>query len=133
MASFVNAADAVAAAVEIERRGHAFYTQVQEKASVPDDKDFFAFMAGEEKRHEGIFEAMLKRMGGLPLPAGSDDAEYLEYVQGLLDSHTLFMPDQEKRMLESPLYQAMQFEQDTLIFFLELEKMVPDSDKHYVR
>ena len=43
------------------------------------------------------------------------------------------MPDQEKRMLESPLYQAMQFEKDTLIFFLELEKMVPDSEKHYVR
>ena len=133
MASFVNAADAVAAAVEIERRGHAFYVQVEQKASGADDKEFFAFMAKEEKRHEGIFESMLSRMGGLPLPAGSDDAEYLDYVKGLLDSHTLFMPDQEKRTLDAPLYQAMQFEKDTLIFFLELEKMVPDSEKHYVR
>ena len=45
MASFVNAADAVAAAVEIERRGHAFYLKVQDQASDPEDKNFFAFMA----------------------------------------------------------------------------------------
>lgn len=133
MASFVNAADAVAAAVEIERRGHAFYKSVGEKASEKDDKEFFAFMAQEEKRHEGIFAAMLKRLGSLELPAGSDDAEYLEYVKGLIDSHTLFMPNQEKRTLEAPLYQAMQFEKDTLIFFLELENMVPDSEKKSVR
>lgn len=133
MASFVNAADAAAAAVEIERRGYAFYKSVEEKAAHPDDKEFFAFMAQEEHRHEGIFASMLKRLGGVPLPAGSDDEEYLAYVQGLLDSHTLFMPDQQKRALDAPLYQAMQFEKDTLIFFLELEKMVPDSEKKYVR
>lgn len=132
MASFVNAADAVAAAVEIERRGHAFYEKVEAKTT-GEDKDFFAFMAKEELRHEGIFQAMLDRLGGVPLPAGSTDEEYLLYVKGLLDSHTLFMPDQEKRILEAPVYQALQFEKDTLIFFLELETMVPDSEKKYVR
>ena len=132
MASFVNAADAVAAAVEIERRGHAFYEKVESKAT-GEDKDFFAFMAKEELRHEGIFQAMLDRLGGVPLPAGSTDEEYLQYVKGLLDSHTLFMPEQEKRILEAPVYQALQFEKDTLIFFVELETMVPDSEKKFVR
>lgn len=133
MASFVNAADAVAAAVEIERRGYAFYRTVMEKTGNADDKEFFAFMAEEEKRHEGVFAAMLKRLGGVALPAGSDDEEYLMYVKGLLDSHTLFMPDQESRALAHPLHEAMQFEKDTLIFFLELETMVPDSEKNFVK
>lgn len=133
MASFVNAADAVAAAVEIERRGYAFYRSVQERAPSADDKDFFAFLAGEEKRHEGIFADMLARIGGLPLPAGSTDEEYLMYVRDLLDSHTLFLPGQAERALRAPLYEALQFEKDTLIFFLELEGMVPDSEKKYVR
>lgn len=133
MASFVNAGDAVAAAVEIERRGFAFYTKVAEKATSGSDKEFFAFMAGEEKRHESIFETMLKRLGGVALPAGSDDAEYLMYVKGLLDSHTLFTPELEQRALENPLYGALQFEKDTLVFFLELEHMVPESEKHFVR
>ena len=133
MASFVNAADAVAAAVEIERRGYAFYRRVTEKAADAGDKEFFAFMAEEEKRHEGVFAAMLERLGGVALPAGSDDEEYLMYVRGLIDSHTLFMPGQEERTLAAPLREAIQFEKDTLIFFLELEHMVPDSEKRDVR
>ena len=133
MASFVNAADAVAAAVEIERRGHAFYLKVQDQASDPEDKNFFAFMAEEEKRHEGIFSGKLKRLGGLELPAGSSDEEYLTYVRALLDSHTLFMPEQTSAALGTPLYQAMQFEKDTLVFFIALEDMVPESEQKYVR
>ena len=42
MASFVNATDAVAAAVEIERRGHVFYQKAQEHAAKPDDKELIA-------------------------------------------------------------------------------------------
>lgn len=133
MASFVNAADAVAAAVEIERRGYTFYRSVMEKSKSAEDKEFFAFMAEEEKRHEGIFATMLERLGGVALPAGSDDAEYLDYVRGLLDSHTLFMPGQEERAMTSPLGEAIRFEKDTLIFFLELERMVPESERKYVR
>ena len=90
-------------------------------------------MAAEEKRHEGIFSAMLDRLGGVPLPAGSSGEEYLMYVRGLLDSHTLFVADSKDRAIESPLGQAIQFEKDTLIFFLELEDMVPESEKHSVR
>jgi rubrerythrin len=133
MASFINAADAVAAAVEIERRGHAFYTEAQEKAEQTRDKEFFAFMAREEKRHEGIFLEMLKRIGGLRLPEESSDREYLEYLTVMLGHHSLFVPGLETRILETPLHAAMQFEKDTLLFFIELEHMVPDSEKKHVR
>ncbi len=133
MASFVKAADAVAAAVEIERRGHAFYQKVQEQSAKPADKEFFAFMAGEELRHEGIFTEMLKRIGGLELPAGSNDDEYLSYVQVLLDSHSLFMPGQAAAAVAEPLRQAMQLEKDTLVFFMALEDMVPEAERKHVR
>ncbi len=133
MASFVNAADAVAAAVEIEKKGHAFYKQVSDKATNPGDKEFFDFMAGEELKHEAIFESMLSRLGGVALPSGSDDDEYLLYVQALIDSHSLFMVNQEAQALLSPLGQAMQLEKDTLLFFIALEEMVPESERKYVR
>ena len=133
MASFVNTADAIAAAVEIERRGHSFYNSIEEKAASPDDKQFFAFMAQEEQRHEKVFAAMLERIGGLPLPAGSTDEEYLLYVRGLLDSHTLFVPGLQERALAAPVYEAVQFEKDTLLFFMELERMVPDAERASVR
>ncbi len=133
MASFINAGDAVAAAVEIEKRGHGFYVSVAEQASDADVKEFFEFMAREELCHEKIFEAMLKRVGGLSLPAGSTDEEYLVYVSDLLDWHSLFLPQDEKRALAQPFVEAMRFEKDTLLFFLELERMVPESEVHYIR
>ena len=133
MASFVNAADVVAAAVEIERRGHAFYLELQGRAVSAQNKEFFAFMAQEELRHENVFSTMLERIGGLPLPAGSTDEEYQQYVRDLLDSHTLFMPGSHDRALKTPMHEAVQFEKDTLLFFLELERMVPASEAAAVR
>ncbi|MDR2488865.1 MAG: ferritin family protein [Desulfovibrio sp.] len=133
MASFINAADAIAAAVEIERRGHAFYTSVRDKAEKPKDKEFFAFMAEEEKRHEAIFLDMFKRTGGLRVPEGSSQQEYLDYLTVLLTHHSLFVPGLESRILETPLHAAMQFEKDTLLFFIELEEMVPAAEKNVVR
>ena len=132
MASFVNAADAVAAAIEIERRGYAFYRSVQEKAEHSRDKEFFGFMAEEEKRHEDLFTEMLKRIGGIRQPVESTEQEYLDYLTSMLDHHALFVPDLERRTLESPLHTAMQFEKDTLLFFIEMEALVPDSEKHHI-
>ncbi len=133
MASFVSAADAVAAAVEIEKRGHSFYCAVRDKATSQADKDFFSFMAEEEKRHEEIFAHMLARLGGVPLPAGASDDEYLMYVQALLDSHSLFLKNQESLALMSPYDRAVQFEKDTLLFFVALEPMVPASEAKYIQ
>ncbi len=133
MSALINAADAIAAAVEIERRGHVFYAKIAEKTLNKDDKEFFLFMASEEKRHEGIFSAMLERVGGLPMPAGSNDEEYLMYVRALLDTHNLFMTAQETEILKNPIIEAMRFEKDTLLFFSALEGFVPESEKKAIR
>lgn len=128
MASFTNAADVIASAVEIERRGFAFYEQAAVAADQIEDREFFTFMAKEEKRHEKIFEAMLTRAGGLALPAGSDEGEYLEYVDLLLDSHCLFMPGQKEALQRDPLHQAVAFEKDTILFFTAMRHLVAPSE-----
>ena len=133
MASFVNAADVLAVAVEIERRGYSFYQSLEARATSPQDKEFFAFMSQEEVRHEKVFASMLKRIGDIPLPAGSTSEEYQQYVRGLLDSHSLFMSSSQERALTIPLHAAVQFEKDTLLFFLELEHMVPKAEQAVVR
>ena len=132
MASFTNAADVIASAVEIERRGFAFYEQAAAAADQPEDKEFFTFMAKEEKRHEKIFEAMLARAGGLELPAGSDEAEYLEYVDLLLNNHAMFLPDQQKTAQDNPLRQAMAFEKDTILFFAGMRRLVDPSEQPHI-
>ncbi|MDR2669255.1 MAG: ferritin family protein [Desulfovibrio sp.] len=133
MAGFVNAADVAAAAVEIERRGYGFYRKAESRADAVADKKLFAFLAEEEQRHERLFTSMLERLGGVALPAGSTDEEYLTYVKSLLDSHCLFIPAQEEHFLQAPLRAAVRLEKDTLLFFTEIERLVPDSEKSAVR
>lgn len=128
MASFTNAADVIAAAVEIERRGFAFYERAAARAEQKEDKDFFLFMAKEEKRHEKIFQEMLARAGGLELPAGSSEAEYLEYVDLLLDNHCLFLADQQEALRANPFREAMNFEKDTILFFSAMRRLVAPSE-----
>ena len=139
MASFTNAADVIASAVEIERRGFAFYEQAAETSKQPEDKEFFTFMAKEEKRHEKVFEAMLKRVGGLALPAGSDEAEYMDYVQALLDSHALFCGGAPEKDLadaadaEAAIELASRFEKDTILYFREMMDLLPPSETDAVK
>lgn len=128
MAGFTTASDVITAAVEIERRGFAFYQQAAAAAAQPETKEFFNFMAEEEKRHEKIFEAMLARAGGLELPAGSSEAEYLEYVDLLLNSHCMFLPEQQGVLRQDPLRQAMSFEKDTILFFLAMRRLTDPSE-----
>lgn len=132
MASFVNAGDVVASAVEIEKRGHKFYENAAAGASKPEVKEFFRFMAGEELKHEHIFESMLGRVGGLELPTGAEAGEYLLYVQATLDSHLLFTGE-VKDYKSEPFQMAIRLEKDTIIFFLAMLDMVPDSEKKYVQ
>ncbi|MDR1685106.1 MAG: ferritin family protein [Desulfovibrio sp.] len=133
MAGFVNAADVAAAAVEVERRGYGFYRRAESKAGTVADKELFAFLAEEELHHERLFTSMLERLGGVALPAGSSDKEYQAYVKDLLDSHCLFLPEQEGQFLQEPLRAAVRLEKDTLLFFTEIEGLVPDSEKNTVR
>ena len=132
MASFVNAGDVVASAVEIEKRGHGFYVKAAAGAASAEVKEFFQFMAAEEEKHEKIFAAMLGRLGGLELPTGAEGSEYLDYVQASLDSHLLFtgeVPDK----ISDPFPLALRFEKDTIFYFTAMLDLVPDSEKKYVK
>ena len=123
MANYLNAADVISTAVEIETRGHEFYKQAAEQAQQPQDKEFFLFMAQEENKHKALFSDMLKRVGGTTIPAGATDDEYIDYVRNLIDSHCLFMDDQQAALATNPFKQAIQFEKDTILFFQAVESL----------
>jgi rubrerythrin len=133
MASFVNAADVLAAAVEIEHRGITFYKEQADRASNKEVKEFFSFLAGEEGKHEKIFTAMLKRIGGLDLPVNSSTQEYLDYVSASLDSHMLFIKDQSVIDSTNPYLLALRLEKDTIVYFLAMSDLVPIAERQQVQ
>lgn len=139
MAQFFDASDIVGTAIEIERRGRNVYTQAAAAAKNPDVKRFLEFFAGEEARHQGIFEAMAKRVGQAEIPPGSDAGEYMDYVQALLDSHALFCGGAPEKDLanaadaEAAIELASRFEKDTILYFREMMDLVPPTESATVK
>lgn len=138
MAGFFHAAEIAEAAVNIEQKGQAFYVKAAESAKNPDVKDFFLFFAKEEAKHEHIFKQFIERLGKAELPAWSTTEEYAMYLHALIDSHAIFSPELQKRLAETgneneAIRLAMGFEKDTILFFMEMKELVPNSEKKFVQ
>jgi rubrerythrin len=139
MAEFFSASDIVGTAIEIERRGRNVYTKAAAAATNPDVKRFLKFFAGEEARHQAIFEAMGDRVGKAEIPAGSDADEYMDYVQALLDSHALFCGGAPEKDLadaadaEAAIELASRFEKDTILYFREMMDLLPANEAGIVK
>ncbi|QGY40380.1 rubrerythrin [Pseudodesulfovibrio cashew] len=138
MANFFHANEIAKVAVEIEKKGRAFYTRAADAAKTDEIKDLFRYLAEEETKHEAIFAALLDRLGKVEMPAWSNEEEYSTYLNALIESHALFsgglaekyMADAEDE--DTALRMAMSFEKDTLLFFIEMKELVPESEKQFV-
>jgi len=136
---FFKANEVAQAAVEIERKGQAFYRNVANAATAQAARDLFTFMAGEEAKHEAVFQALKNRLGEIEMPAYSNADEYQEYLEALIDSHALFHGGIAERLaseasdMVTAVNIALSFEKDTLLFFLEMKELVPDTEKPLVQ
>jgi len=139
MAHFFHANEIAKVAVEIERKGRQFYLRAAEAAKSEEIKDLFRYLAEEETKHEEIFSALLDRLGKVELPAWSNEEEYSTYLNALIDSHALFSGGLAEKYMadaadeDTAIRMAMSFEKDTLLFFLEMKELVPDSEKEAVQ
>jgi rubrerythrin len=131
MAGIFKVNEVVSIAVEIEKRGEAFYLEMAERAKEPKVKEALRFLAGEEVKHQRVFSVLLSQLDPARLPAGSTESEYWEYVNHLIDSHFLFEGETSRKLLDSAatdrevLQLAMGFEKDSILFFTEMKGLVP--------
>ncbi|BCS89775.1 ferritin-like domain-containing protein [Pseudodesulfovibrio sediminis] len=139
MAHFFHANEIAKVAVEIERKGRQFYNRAADAAQSEETKDLFRYLAEEETKHEEIFSALLERLGSVELPAWSNEEEYTTYLNALIDSHALFSGGLAEKYMadaadeDTAIRMAMSFEKDTLLFFLEMKELVPESEKDAVQ
>ena len=138
MASFFKASEIANSACAIERKGQEFYRKLAEASADEETRKFFAYFSVEEARHETIFQTMVTRLGGVELPTGSDDEEYALYIQSLVEAHSIFDPETmaslqgEDLDVKKAVRKAMSFEKDSIIFFMEMRNLVPESEKKFV-
>lgn len=130
---FGTAEDVFTMAVRIEENGNAFYKGAAEKTDNPDVRELFERLALMEQGHIAAFKAMRSRLpGSFPADAVWDPEGLAEsYLQTAADTHIFAAQDAIRRLqgVTTPLQaldMAIQFEKDSLAFFLGMKDLLPD-------
>ncbi len=126
-------------AMKIEENGMAFYEALAEKTKEKEAGELFSFMAKEEKQHLETFKQMAKKLASYGFPEPHNADEYVNYIRELIDSN-IFTKDLNAAALAektcSPVDAidlALGFEKDSVIFYIQFKKLVPEEEQFAVQ
>ena len=127
--AFYAGTEIVDIAKQIESMGEAFYGEALRHIKDPKIREVFSFLHGEERRHRGVFEALLGKVGQRP-DKWRQDEEYLSYMRALARNRVF--PDLDAvraavtglRDEDAAIRCAIAFEKDAILFLYELRTMV---------
>jgi rubrerythrin len=131
---FGTADDVFAMAVRIEENGNAFYSGAARLTEDPGLKKLFQELAIMEEGHILVFKSFRSQLpGAFPADAVWDPEGLAEsYLQATADTH-IFTAEAAAERLKSvktpveALDMALQFEKDSVNFFLGMKEMLPDA------
>ena len=121
-------------AVEIEKKGKAFYDGLAE--TVKDDKarDMFRFLSDEEIKHQIFFQQMLESIETVEPASPYDNADVKQYFRALIERR-IFPSESEGGMLKEYLDDlvvatriAISMEKDSILFYYEIKPVVQEKD-----
>ncbi len=131
---FGNAEDVFAMAVRIEENGNAFYAGAMNRAKDPALKKLFEDLAAMEEGHITAFKALRAEVMESSPALGVWDPEGLAeaYLQATADTHIFTVEAAVTRLekilsVNDALDVALQFEKDSVAFFVGMKELLPDA------
>ena len=116
-------------AIEIERNGYTFYSELAREGKA---KFTFEYLAGQERQHESLFQAMLESLGQAPA-LESYTGELALYIRTLASGRVFKSPQEARGMAQklSPgeaIRTAIGIEKDSILFYGEMRGLVRRED-----
>ncbi|MBI4966301.1 MAG: ferritin family protein [Desulfomonile tiedjei] len=130
---FGTADDVFAMAVRIEENGNAFYEGAAGKTDDPQVKKLFEDLALMEAGHIQAFKALRSQLpGSSTAPVWDPEGLAESYLQAAADTHIFTVEAAKPRLaaVKTPveaLDMALQFEKDSMAFFLGMKEILPDA------
>ncbi|HTX89183.1 MAG TPA: ferritin family protein [Bacteroidales bacterium] len=125
-------------AVRIEENGNAFYNAAAEKLKQSGDiYSLLVELAEKELQHIAIFQKLLASYEPEDYEIAADDAS--AYVSHLAESHIFGKPEagvhlaQTVSTAKDALEIALKFENDSIDFYVELEKRAKSDSRRLIR
>jgi rubrerythrin len=116
-------------AKQIERNGVAFYQKAAKSVSDASEKDMLLELAKMEEDHEETFikmEAQLKEQETAPTVFDPED-ESVQYLKSLADTRVFFEKEIDLSSMKSILKAAITAEKDSIVFYLGMKELVPET------
>jgi len=124
-----NADDIFEIAVQLERNGAAFYRNAADSVADPDIKVFLLEFAAMEVEHEKTFTDLRKELSAAEKAATVFDPnnEAAHYLKALADTRVFFKKEIDISTVEGIFKSAVTAEKDSIIFYLGMKDLVPES------
>ncbi len=129
---FGSAEDVFTMAIRIEENGSTFYSLASQISKNPLARDLFRDLAAMEQGHVKAFKTLRRELANSLSPLVWDPEGLAEsYLQATADTHIFTVEAANKRLekdmtAKQVLEMAIQFEKDSVSFFLGMKEILPD-------
>jgi len=137
MSVLFSGSELVDIAIGIERSGAAFYDSLAKSAKNTTARDIYEYLAGEERKHIGIFQKMLAALVD-HRPVETYTEEYDLYLKSLVGSAVFSDAQVAHEMAQKVAsdFEAIQIalsaEKDSIVFYFEMRELVRGVDRDVV-
>jgi len=124
-----NANEILQMAEQIEKNGADFYRKSSEKIQDPEGKKLLLNLAEMEDQHEQTFAALRSKLGAEEKvqTVFDPEGETVRYLKALADSKVFFEKTIDTDSMEGILKEAITAEKDSILFYLGIKDLVPES------
>lgn len=107
--------------IELEDTGNKLYTSLSEKTLNEDVSKLFAGLADQEMKHKELYQSYKMSLVSKEVV----DEDYLSYIKVMLQKNIQFLNIiKAPNDYEKSICQAVQLEKDTILFLIEMKKIV---------
>ncbi len=137
MSGIFKGSEIIEIGIRIEKNGREFYQSLANSSQNEKVRESCGYLAEEERKHVEDFEKLLPSLERY-IPPESYPGEYESYVKALAEEHVFTDDKVSKDMLrkassdKEALQIAIGFEKDSILFFGEMRKFVPDKDQRII-
>ncbi len=123
--------------IQIEKNGRDFYNALISISKSPKAADIFKYLAKEEEKHIKAFEGILSKLDQYE-PPEAYPGEYFAYMKALANEHIFTKEGQGvliARQITSDhvaVETGIGFEQDSIVFYAGMKRIVPDYNRETV-
>jgi rubrerythrin len=133
MCNLFAGSEVVELGIQIEKNGRDFYSTLASATKNAQAAEKFKFLAQEEEKHIQVFKNILEQTQKYQ-PQGLDSGDYFAYMNALASEHIFTKKDvgveiaKKVKSDKEAIEMGIGFEQDSIVFYIGIKKIVPDYD-----